>query len=312
MNCKSIFYLLALTVVTFSSCEKEAGIKGEPGEQGSPGVNGSAILSGTGAPASTLGKDGDYYIDNSTSVFYGPKTGSSWNTSVNLRGEDGSNGQNGQNGSNGAQGPSGSTGPAGSNGSTILNGTAAPALSVGNIGDYYINTATADFYGPKTISSWGTSISLKGPKGDDSGTSSLKMEIYKSRQFYNISLTSITANDVYTWTGKSYPASSINYADYNENGLVLIYLRDIKNPEAGWNSVIDEQGYVVRSNNKKNFIEIISEFDGKKPEDIALIKNYRFDVKVVYIPISIVSKLSLNHIDTKNVKLVESFLKLNN
>ncbi len=38
------------------------------------GVAGDArtILNGSGAPASTLGKDGDYYIDNSNTYLYGP------------------------------------------------------------------------------------------------------------------------------------------------------------------------------------------------------------------------------------------------
>lgn len=303
MNCKSFFYLLALTIVTFSSCKKDADTKGETGEQGipgTPGISGSIILSGTGAPATTLGKDGDYYLDKSTSIFYGPKAGAAWNTSVNLKGE---------NGSNGAQGPSGNTGASGSNGSTILNGTAAPALSVGNIGDYYINTATADFYGPKTSNSWGTSISLKGPKGDSNGGSSIKMQIYKSLQFQNITADPFSPDD-YQWTG-NYSVIPTNYVDYNENGLVMIYIRETNDPEAGWSPEINERSRLVRFTNKRNSIEVNGDFDGDSPADVALIANYRFDLKVVMIPINIANNMTANHIDTKNISAIETFLKLN-
>lgn len=42
-----------------------------------------------------------------------------------------------------------SAGPQGPAGRTILNGTTAPAANLGYEGDYYYNTSTTDFYGPK-------------------------------------------------------------------------------------------------------------------------------------------------------------------
>ena len=42
-----------------------------------------------------------------------------------------------------------SPGPQGPAGRTILNGTAAPANNLGVTGDFYYNTVTTDFYGPK-------------------------------------------------------------------------------------------------------------------------------------------------------------------
>ena len=46
----------------------------------------------------------------------------------------------------------GTQGPAGK---TILNGTTAPANNLGREGDYYYNTITTEFYGPKpTETSW--------------------------------------------------------------------------------------------------------------------------------------------------------------
>lgn len=42
-----------------------------------------------------------------------------------------------------------SPGPQGPRGRTILNGSGAPANNLGTEGDFYYNTATTDFYGPK-------------------------------------------------------------------------------------------------------------------------------------------------------------------
>jgi hypothetical protein len=40
-------------------------------------------------------------------------------------------------------------GPQGPRGRTILNGTSAPANNLGLAGDFYFNSTTSDFYGPK-------------------------------------------------------------------------------------------------------------------------------------------------------------------
>jgi hypothetical protein len=40
-------------------------------------------------------------------------------------------------------------GPQGPRGRTILNGTGAPSANLGLAGDFYYNTLTTDFYGPK-------------------------------------------------------------------------------------------------------------------------------------------------------------------
>jgi hypothetical protein len=42
-----------------------------------------------------------------------------------------------------------SPGPQGPRGRTILNGSGAPANNLGTEGDFYYNTTTTDFYGPK-------------------------------------------------------------------------------------------------------------------------------------------------------------------
>jgi len=42
-----------------------------------------------------------------------------------------------------------SSGPQGPRGRTILNGTSSPANNLGLEGDFYFNTTTNEFYGPK-------------------------------------------------------------------------------------------------------------------------------------------------------------------
>jgi hypothetical protein len=60
---------------------------------------------------------------------------------------------------------SGSGGDAQSSGNTILNGPANPPSSLGNVGDFYINTASKMLFGPKTADGWGLGVSLVGPAG---------------------------------------------------------------------------------------------------------------------------------------------------
>ncbi|WP_348655395.1 tail fiber domain-containing protein, partial [uncultured Roseivirga sp.] len=47
-------------------------------------------------------------------------------------------------------------------GKTIINGTSNPDSSIGVDGDFYLNTSTYDFFGPKTAGSWGVPTSLIG------------------------------------------------------------------------------------------------------------------------------------------------------
>ncbi|NGP88234.1 collagen-like protein [Fodinibius halophilus] len=56
------------------------------GPAGQDGKDGSQIYSGSSAPQSSLGKEGDYYLNKSTFDLYGPKTANSWGTPINLKG----------------------------------------------------------------------------------------------------------------------------------------------------------------------------------------------------------------------------------
>jgi hypothetical protein len=152
---------------------------GLTGPQGIAGANGKSILNGTINPSVSIGSDGDFYINTSTNVLFGPKLNGSWNNGISLRGPQGlqgAQGPQGLTGTQGIQGPQGLTGAqgiqgpqglAGIDGRTILNGRSDPANNIGSNGDFYINTSTSYFFGPKSNGSWPQGISLIGPSGAD-------------------------------------------------------------------------------------------------------------------------------------------------
>lgn len=64
----------------------------------------------------------------------------------------------------------GAVGATGAAGSSVLNGTGAPTLGIGAVGDFYIDTATYQIYGPRTSLSWGSPTSLVGATGATGAT----------------------------------------------------------------------------------------------------------------------------------------------
>lgn len=131
------------------------GIDGATGPQGLQGVPGNDGIDGATGPQGIQGVPGNDGIDGAT----GPQ---------GLQGLQGNDGIDGATGPQGLQGVPGNDGINGINGKTILNGTSAPALSVGSLGDFYVNTLTNQLFGPKTNSTtipWGTPVSLVGPQG---------------------------------------------------------------------------------------------------------------------------------------------------
>jgi hypothetical protein len=113
----------------------DAGTKGDKGDAGSQGIDGNTILSGSGTPAVTLGKNGDFYIDVTTKAVYGPKINGLWGSATTLTGPKGDKGDTGPQGPAGASGggvagPQGPAGPAGATGAGVpTGGTAGQVLS---------------------------------------------------------------------------------------------------------------------------------------------------------------------------------------
>jgi hypothetical protein len=104
----------------------------------------NTILNGTGAPKTSLGINGDFYIDTKVMNFYGPKTNGHWPIAINLRGRTGltgaagTSGNNGKSGANvlaaGPQGSPGATGPKGDVGATGAKSEIGATGAKGEIG----------------------------------------------------------------------------------------------------------------------------------------------------------------------------------
>lgn len=84
-------------------------LKGDPGQNG---ADGATWYGGANAPAASLGRVGDWYI-NTTTCDALRKTGSGWAVQCNLRGAQGPQGVPGVAGPAGPQGPRGEAGPQG-------------------------------------------------------------------------------------------------------------------------------------------------------------------------------------------------------
>jgi hypothetical protein len=61
-------------------------LTGDKGDTGATGTDGSQIYAGTSLPSSTLGAEGDYYLNKTTFDLYGPKLESGWGSPINLKG----------------------------------------------------------------------------------------------------------------------------------------------------------------------------------------------------------------------------------
>ena len=80
-------------------------VPGPQGDQGPAGADGKTVLDGSGAPQSSTGVDGDFYIDTINAAIYGPKTGGGWGSPTSLIGPAGADGMDST--VPGPQGPAG-------------------------------------------------------------------------------------------------------------------------------------------------------------------------------------------------------------
>lgn len=198
---KIAFLLMIGAATMFTSCKKETGATGPEGAQGpqglqgTPGPAGSTVLSGNGAPSSTTGKNGDFYLDLTSSLFYGPKSTTGWGTGFSMKG---------------------ANGEAGTNGNKIINGTTIPGAADGSIGDYYLNTTSYLLYGPKTTSGWGAGTSLIGSA---------------NVMYSGWSVASYAVGGTYTAGLTNVKYGSINTTKITQtirdSGIVLVYARKV-------------------------------------------------------------------------------------
>ena len=145
--------------VAVTNCSREDAQKAINGINGK---DGTAILSGESTPALNVGNIGDYYFDKSTQKLYGPKKADGWGKPVTLKGADGEKGNDGAKGEKREKG---------NDGTQIIPGIGAPTPSIGNNGDWYIDTKNKKLYGPKTQNGWGDEGILL---GNEDSVSSLR------------------------------------------------------------------------------------------------------------------------------------------
>jgi hypothetical protein len=155
----------------------ETGLQGDPGPQGIQGIQGvqgnpgATLRSGSGVPSDSLGNDGDYYINTVNDDLY-TKVSGTWGSPIaNIKGATGPQGEQGIQGIQGVQGDPGPQGiqgiqgVQGNPGATLRSGSGVPSDSLGNDGDYYINTVNDDLY-TKVSGTWGSPIAnIKGATG---------------------------------------------------------------------------------------------------------------------------------------------------
>ncbi|GGC41053.1 hypothetical protein GCM10011386_36350 [Parapedobacter defluvii] len=211
------FLFAFICLFSLDSCEK-SGPVGPQGEPGNSGADGSTIYNGLGMPNHDVGNLGDYYLDKKGANLYGPKTTSGWGSPLNLRGDDGV------------------PGTPGNPGSYIFSGEGSPEISMGTVNDFYFDRTDAMFYGPKSESGWGMPISLR-----PANSNGAKIVIIKNHKFNEVGI-----EENYEWGFRGYLKSSIipvpDYADYYDNGIVLVYVRFPNDMDSSWSMIPD--GYI--------------------------------------------------------------------
>ena len=157
----------------------------------------NTIRSGSGVPASSLGIDGDFYIDLKTMNFYGPKKSNRWPLPTSLRGPAGATGPAGADGKNGATanaiagatGPAGPAGPKGDTGAAGPKGDTGATGPAGPKGD----TGTAGAMQAITLTQWTLATGTAGGGSESSAFGNLAAG---KKYFFNIVVNGRMATDV--------------------------------------------------------------------------------------------------------------------
>lgn len=224
-------------------------------------------------------------------------------------------GKDGEVGPQGEQGIQGEKGISGANGNTIYSGKSAPSLSIGKNGDFFLNIANGDLYGPKTNDSWGQPFNLKGPQGENgapgatilSGAGIPLVTAGKNGDFY-INLKEMTMYGPKTQTGWGNPVSLKSDIENN----VSMYL--IK-PDWDKNIIWLDNGtfttssaeYVFPGNSNSTYYVMsagASTTSRGLPSDINLIKWYEFsNNSYVFEEIVTGFETSFNKVKVERVKV---------
>ena len=186
-NLTKLFVGMSLLGFVLSSCSTQ-GPSGPQGEQGMPGENGkdgrdgidgkdgTSVLTGNGEPSSSLGNDGDSYIDLDNWDYY-VKEGGSWVNKGNIKGADGHDGQDGKDGVDGADGQDGKDGeqgPRGEDGNDGADGRSVVSIektsSENNVDTYTIRYSDGSTSTFTVTNGEDGSQGIQGEKGEDGHT----------------------------------------------------------------------------------------------------------------------------------------------
>ena len=293
-----------LGALTVSSCGKETEKVIERVEV----QKGNQILSGNGAPASSLGAVGDYYLNKTTMELYGPKTAEGWGSAMGLKGTPGDKGKDGKDGTNGKDGNNGNDGANGKDGSLILSGTTAPTASQGKIGDWYIDTQNKRLYGPKTESGWGTTINLTSNSGSitqkadflisDDGTTLLQ---WRNKNTTSVDMTAIPELATVTKIGNRafYGCEDLSSIKFTEKITTVGHyafaycnkLREVRFPKnviTLGNFLFDRAGHIkniyVEATTPPTFI--LTNKGGAGAQEELDLGYYSYTIENVYVPAS--------------------------
>ena len=221
----------------------------------------NTILNGKGAPLSSVGINGDFYIDTRSLLIYGPKKSNKWPLPQNLQGPIGAAGADGKNGSEGktlstastvagpvgTQGEKGDKGEKGEAGSAGASGSAGSAGLTGAKGDTGLTGATGASGGgggtPGATGAQGPigntgSAGAIGAKGE-TGTAGSVGAIGETGTVGATGPSNVYTNTIPTWnlstsTQGGYSTSSffLNFKS-GKNYLYTIYLVGLSNGSGG-------------------------------------------------------------------------------
>lgn len=145
----NIFISTLLLFVMLISCSKShsdvtasTGTSGVTKTIASVGPAGSAnklVYYGSEDPDPSITCLGDFYLDVSKGLLYGPKMANGWGNALSLQSASAAENK-------------------------VYSGAENPETTFGIAGDYYLNTSNATLFGPKITTGWGSPIDLQNPK----------------------------------------------------------------------------------------------------------------------------------------------------
>ena len=184
----------------------------------------ATIRYGIGGPTPTIGNDGDFYVDTSAYVIYGPRNSGNWGVGQSLVGPAG------------PQGPTGATGPAGATGATGATGSVGGFGSYGSFFDTDSHTLVANTATPIPLNTTdlASGISVVGGSAITMASAG-KYSIAFSSQLYNRDNVRRT---VTIWLSKNGTAQA-NWVVETSTDVVLGTSTDAQRGVAAWNFFVD-------------------------------------------------------------------------